>query len=342
MAASSTMKSKSRGRGRAVAGREPKPPPDWLLSGPAFVRYRTLLDLMDKPKSHPDVKAAYAEMLADPLVDKLIADVNAWECQRAITRHNDAAHPLHKLVFLADIGLTRKQLAPAVNAIVAHQSKDGPFQVRIEIPKAFGGDGVAKWDWVATDAPLVLYSLLRLGVHNKKVFRGVEHIRSRIGEPAFSCFASSTMGRFKGPGRKGDPCPYANLIILRMLAEIPELRAGPEATKAAAMLLRHWQQRGQQKHFLFGIGTDFKKPKAPLIWYDIMHYVDTLSRFPQARQDKRLREAVDQLESQADSSGRLTSASVWLKWKGWEFCQKKAPSYWLTFLLHRALKRLVA
>jgi hypothetical protein len=89
-----------------------------------------------------------------------------------------------------------------------------------------------------------------------------------------------------------------------------------------------------------GIGTDFAKPKAPLIWYDVVHYLDTLTRFPTARNDKRLGEVAKLLRSKLDDEGRVTSASVWARWKGWEFCQKREPSFWLTFLCHRALARL--
>lgn len=169
--------------------------------------------------------------------------------------------------------------------------------------------------------------------------RGVQHIRSRIAEPGFSCFASPSMGKFRGPGRKEHPCPYANLVILRMLAQVPDLVDCPETQRAVQMLLHHWEVRGKQKYFLFGIGTDFAKTKVPRIWYDVVHYVDTLTRFPSALRDKRLEEAVELLRSKADSEGRFRSASVWTKWKGWEFCQKKEPSFWLTFLAHRALRR---
>ena len=326
--------------GRKVRLRVAPVPVGWLLEGPAFVRYRTLVDVVGKPASSQLVRRAYAEMLADPLVGQLAEDVTQWAGQAPITRHNDAVHPLHKLVFAADIGVKRKDLRPAVDAVLAHQAPDGPFQVRIMIPPAFGGDGVARWDWVATDAPLVLFALLRLGVRNKRVMKGVQHLRSRIAEPGFPCFASATMGKFRGPGRKADPCPYANLIMLRMLAELPELRSCAEAQRAVEMLLHHWELRGEKKYYLFGIGTDFAKPKAPLIWYDIVHYVDTLTRFPFACQDLRLRDVLRLLEARADDDGRLTSASIWTKWKGWEFCQKKEPSAWLTFLRHRALERV--
>jgi hypothetical protein len=71
-----------------------------------------------------------------------------------------------------------------------------------------------------------------------------------------------------------------------------------------------------------------------------MHFVDTLTRFPFARKDKRLKEVMALLDDKADEDGRLKSMSIWTKWKGWEFCQKKEPSYWVTFLYHRALARM--
>lgn len=317
-------------------------PVEWLKSGSACVRYCTLRELEGRPAQDGEVGAAYLEMLADPLVASLIREVNAWEAQYPIARHNDAGHTLHKLVFAAGLGIGRAELEPAVGAILAHQSPEGPFQIKIRIPKNFGGDDVPKWDWVATDAPLILYALLRLEVRDERVMRGVEHIRSRLAEPGFPCFASASMGKFKGPGRRGDPCPYANLIILRMLAQAPQLRGSPEARRAVEMLLHHWEVRGKKKYYLFGIGTDFAKLKAPCIWYDVVHWLDTLTRFPFARRDPRLREAVDVLASKADGQGRFTPESIWAKWKGWEFCQKKEPSRWLTFLAHRILARMEA
>jgi len=315
-------------------------PVDWLLQGPAFVRYRCFADLQGRADDDPEVVAAYREMVADPQVSALIRDVNDWEHQYPITRHNDAIHPLHKLVFAAGLGVRPVELEGAITAIMAHQSPEGPFQVKISIPKAFGGDGVPKWDWVATDAPLILYALLRVGVRDQRVMRGVAHIISRLAEPGFPCFASGSMGKFKGPGRRKDPCPYANLIVLRMLSQLPELADSPAARRAVEMLLHHWEVRGTKKYYLFGIGTDFAKLKAPRIWYDIIHWLDTLTRFPSARGDPRLREVVGVLASKADREGRFTPESVWTKWKGWEFCQKKEPSRWLTFLAHRILLRM--
>jgi hypothetical protein len=73
-----------------------------------------------------------------------------------------------------------------------------------------------------------------------------------------------------------------------MLSQIPEMLTCPEAEGAADMLLGHWDDRKKKKYFLFGIGTDFAKPKAPLIWYDIVHFVDTLIHFGSVQATDRL------------------------------------------------------
>ena len=74
------------------------------------------------------------------------------------------------------------------------------------------------------------------------------------------------------------------------------------------------------------MGTDFAKPKAPLIWYDILHVAEVLTRFPWLRRDDRLREMVAGIRLKADEHGRFTAQSVWTAWKGWEFAQKREPS----------------
>ena len=121
---------------------------------------------------------------------------------------------------------------------------------------------------------------------------------------------------------------------------VPELRDSPAARTGAEMLLRHWEHRGVRKMFLFGIGTDFRKLKYPFVWYNVLHVVDVLSRFPFVHADPRFREMVEAITTQADEKGRYTATSMYRAWKGWSFADKKNPSPWLTFLVLRVIKRL--
>ncbi len=88
------------------------------------------------------------------------------------------------------------------------------------------------------------------------------------------------------------------------------------------------------------MGTDFRKIKAPFIWYDILHLLDVLSQFDWLRNDTRIREMIDIVKSKANDEGRFTPESVWMAWKDWDFGQKKQPSRWLTFLVLRIIKRI--
>ncbi len=318
-----------------------KPPVNWLLDGTAFVRYRTLLDILAKPKDDADVEVAYKQMLANFLVADLIAEVNDWDKQPALTNHRNAVHHLHKLAFLAGLGVKKAKLKSAVDSILLHQSNEGWFQLQIALPKTFGGNGRSAWTWMACDAPLILYSLARLGLgKDKRIKKAVQTLCSAISENGYRCFISPTLGKFRGPGRKADPCPYVNLIALRAFAQIPELLDSSEARTAAETLLHHWETSRERKLYMFGMGRNFRKLKAPRVWYDIVHVADTLSRFPFLKKDKRFREMLTLLETKADADGKFTPESIWTKWKGWEFCQKREPSRWLTLLIYRIFSRV--
>ena len=105
------------------------------------------------------------------------------------------------------------------------------------------------------------------------------------------------------------------------------------------MLLSHWERRGEQKYYLFGIGTDFRKLKYPFMWYDILHVADVLSRLPFVRSDSRFQQMVVAITTQADEQGRYAASSMYRAWKGWSFADKKHPSPWLTLLALRIQHR---
>lgn len=138
--------------------------------------------------------------------------------------------------------------------------------------------------------------------------------------------AAPELGKFKGPGRKADPCPIVNVFALKALAQVPELVDSPAVHAGTDMLLWHWEHQGERKLFMFGIGTDFRKLKYPLVWYNILHVVDVLSRFPFVHLDPRFKEMVKTITPQADEQGRYTATSMYLAWKSWSFADKKTPS----------------
>jgi hypothetical protein len=314
----------------------------WLLaSDEPWTRYRTMLDLLDMPEDDPQVSAARAEMLSHTQVEALMDRVAAWPGY-ALKRHNDAGHPIHALSTLADFGLRADDpgVAAGIEAVLAHQAPEGAFQTVLNVAKAFGGTGEDAWTWVACDAPVLLYALLAVDLDDSRVRRAADHLVGLVEENGWRCVAAPEMGGFRGPGRRADPCPIANLYALKALAQAPRFLESPAACAGCEMLLWHWEHQSERKIYMFGIGTDFRKLKYPFVWYDVLHVVDTLRHFPFLRADPRFKEMVEVIAAQAGEDGRYTAGSMYRAWKGWSFADKKQPSPWLTFLVLRILRSL--
>jgi hypothetical protein len=175
---------------------------------------------------------------------------------------------------------------------------------------------------------------------DERVSLGVEYLAGLVRQNGWPCAVSKEMGSFRGPGRKEDPCPYANLLMLKLLAETSEMHESPPARLGAQSLLNLWQDRREKHPYLFHMGTDFCKLKAPLVWYDLLHVCDVLTRFKWLQHDPRLLEMITMLRQKKDDQGRYVPESVWTAWKGWDFGQKREPSPWLTFLVRRIFMRM--
>jgi hypothetical protein len=316
---------------------------EWLLqSDEPWTRYHALVDLLGRPDDDDEVQSARQEMLGHPQVQQLSAAAAAWP-KRVLKRHNDATHPIYALSTLADFGIRVEDpgMAEVVDLVLAHQSPEGAFQTLLHIPKSIGGSGRDAWGWMACDAPTVLYSLLAMGLRlDQRVTHAVDHLVDLVDENGWQCVVAPNLGKFRGPGRKADPCPVANVYALKALAQVPEAVDSPATRKGSEMLLGHWENQGQRKIYMFGIGTDYRKLKYPFVWYDVLHVVDVLSRFPFVHADERFQEMVETITCQEDEEGRYTAGSMYRAWTGWSFADKKKPSPWLTLLVLRILKRL--
>lgn len=314
----------------------------WLLEGEPWSAYRARVDLLHQPEDAPEVIAARQALLAHPQVQGLLAELATWPGP-PLKRHNDASHLLHKLVFVADLGLRASDsgVDVVVERVLRHQSAQGPFQVVVNIPKHFGGTGEDTYNWALCDAPLVIYALATLGLaDDARVQTAISYMVGLIRDNGWPCAAAPEMGKFHGPGRRTDPCPYANLVMLKMLAQMPSWRDSESARVGVETLLELWTQRKERRPYLFAMGTHFARLKAPLIWYDILHVLDVLTQFPWAWEDARLQEMVALVAEKADVAGRFKPESIWMAWKGWDFGQKREPSRWLTLLVVRMLARV--
>jgi hypothetical protein len=315
---------------------------EWLLQGEPWVEYRTRLDLLEQPESDPQVSAARKAMLADPKIKSLLGELEDWP-GTVLNSHKSASQSFHKLSFIAELGLNFDDppLKKIVQKVMKHQSKQGPFQLQMNVPVHFGGSGKDEWAWALCDAPIIVSSLIQLGLYDDpRVQNAVEYMNGLIRENGWPCAVSAELGKFRGPGRKDDPCPYATLVMLKVLARVPDLRERKSARLGAETLLSLWEASHEKHPYMFFMGTDFRKLKAPLFWYDILHVLDVLSHFQWTWKDKRFQQMLKTVEAKAKSDGQFISESVWTAWKDWDFGQKKIPSRGLTFFIARILKRV--
>ncbi len=316
---------------------------DWLLTKDAFIEYNTRVELLGQTESNKHVQNAKERMLKDIRIINLFAELLDWPGY-SLKRHNDAKHLTHKLAFLVDIGVKKnnKTLTQVSKKIFEQKSEEGAFQVIVNIPTHFGGSGEDEMLWMLCDFPTILYSMLKIGWENdKRIEIAIDYLKELIRENGWPCASSPKLGgKFKGPGKKSDPCPYANLIILKALSQHPKSKNSKECKVGAETLLSLWERRKEVKPFLFGMGTDFKKLKAPFIWYDVLHITDVLTKFEWLHKDERLNEMIEIIRNKIDSNGFYKAESVWRAWKEWDFGQKKEPSPWITFLVTRLLRRI--
>jgi len=314
---------------------------EWLLEGEPWVQYRTRVDLLRQQETEPEVALARKQMIGHPKIQSLVEELKNWP-GIVLNSHKSASQSFHKLAFIADIGLKRND--PGLNEIITkifeYKSDEGPFGLPTNIPKHFGGSGNTEVAWALCDAPTTVYSLAKFGLtKDAQVQKAVKHLACIVRENGWPCAVSKELGKFRGPGRKEEPCPYATLIMLKMLNQFDEWEPSKETHIGAECLLHLWDKSRELHPYIFYMGTDFRKLKAPFIWYDILHVLDTLSQFSWLRDDSRLQDMLQVVKSKAEADGKFTPESQWQAWKGWDFGQKKEPSRWLTFLALRVFKR---
>ena len=231
-------------------------------------------------------------------------------------------------------------MAQVADLALARISPEGPPEIIINIPRAFGGTGEDLSTWLMCDAPVTLYGLARMVWRDDpRVRGGVEALAGIVREGGWPCAGAPSIGRFHGPGSRSDPCPIVNMLMLRLLSEYD----GFEAEKSIGIdcLLNLWQRSLEQAPYMFKMGTDFRKLKAPTFWYGLLGVADVLSPYPAAVADPRFQSMADVVAFKAGPDGRFTPESVYLTWKDWDFGQKNAPSSWVTLVAVRLLTRAV-
>lgn len=304
----------------------------WLLEAPEpYIKYQALR-LLRPEDADPGI------LNDDPFVQENLALISQWS-DEVLTRHDKPGLFMHRLAMLADLGVTAETtgVAPIAAELLSNFTGEGAFPIGISIAKAFGGSGETSREWILCDLPVTIYALLRMGVSDARLDRGVTKLVELAGESYYPCCGS--IPKFKGPGPRGGMCPYANLLVAQALAESPAGTTSDAAMLAAQAVLGHWDIRHEKRPFLFGMGTDFAKLKFPMVWYNILHVLSVLMNIKGMAEDPRCVEMLNIVRGKLDESGRATAESIYMIYKGHEWSDKKNPSRLITILVHRILQQ---
>ncbi len=279
------------------------------------------------------------KMVIESRILALIKELKGWPGPQ-LSSHKSAKQFFHKLAFLSEIGIMHNDpgMPAIIKKILGSLDENGIPCLTMNIAKAFGGTGKDIHAWALCDAPNTLYALVRMGVKNNQLDGAVEALAGKISANGFGCIVSKTLGHWRGPGKREDPCPYATLIMLRLLILFGR-QYEKEIKICADCLLDLWEHSEEKHPYIFYMGNDFRKLKLPFIWYDILHVVEVLSRSKSLRKDPRLQEMYQIIRSKETENGYMPE-SVYLPFKDWDFGQKKVASEWMTLKILQIGKRL--
>ena len=310
-------------------------PTAWLLEGPAYVRYKTLIDILGRGPDETKARKARAAVSRDHAVKQLMARRNTdgyWGTPEDIFKwwpKKDTTFWV--LGVLADFGLTRRnlQISRACEYVLSTQLPSGGFGVSPP-PKPYD-----------CFTGVIVSALARLGYSkDKRLERAYGWLLDR--QRRDGGFWCKDTGQCGGPREKEPSCALGSLWVLSALTANPTLATGEVAGKCAAFLLGCWDNRGKIKYAGHDsqIGSGWEKLKYPFTDYRILHYLDTISRVPSIRKDARVHEIAGALISRRDSEGLFTPESIHKAWSDFDFGQKRQPSMWLTCIAYGALARL--
>ncbi len=170
----------------------------WLLEGPAYVQFRTRVDLLQQSENDPLVQAARSAMLAQPEVQDLIMSLRDWP-GKVLSSHKSANQSFHTLNFLADLGLkcTDPGIMDVVEKILSRASPEGPFRLSMNIGTAHGGSGQDSLGWALCDAPNLVYALIRFGLEDDpQVEKAVSYLAGLVQDYGWPCVVSRELGTF--------------------------------------------------------------------------------------------------------------------------------------------------
>jgi hypothetical protein len=293
---------------------------DWLLEGPAWLRYAVELQLLD---NKPDIRP----VLQDAAIGKIISRLKSAEAgipaiKSGRVHYTEAGKAYWDLFFLADIGLSSRGigLESEAETVFRFQSADGTFTIPPNV----------KDNYFCMSA-ILISSLTKMGFRDDP--RIARYIRAALSAQmpggGWDCYGES-IGILES-------CPMDDLNILMLLGQYDAHVNNPALNGAMDCLLGHWAIG--EHLYGFGTGKRFRSLQYPAVKYGILRVLDVLSLFPHAMENRSFQEMLDFVRAKA-VGGKYSAEAIEAAYADFDFGQQAAPSRWLTFLVNRVEKRV--
>jgi hypothetical protein len=293
---------------------------DWLLEGPAWLKYAVELQLLDRK---PETETAIQDSSIQKIISRLKGNsVGVPAIKTGRVHYTEKEKAYWDIFFLADIGLTVKNtgLEAEAEEIFKFQSQDGTFTMPPNV----------KDNYFCMSAILVA-SLAKMGYREDP--RVIKYIRAVMNDQmpggGWDCYGDSF--------GIGDSCPMDNMNILMLLGQYLDYRQNSKLNGAIDNLLTHWEEKTHL--YGFGVGKRFRSLQYPAVKYGILRVLDVLSLFPYAVKSPTFQNMLDCVHDKV-VNGRYFAESTDMVYTDFDFSQTKEPSRWITFLVERIHKRV--
>ncbi len=319
---------------------------DWLLEEDnSSVRYLALTELLDKPFSDEEVKAAKDMIMKIGTVPKILSKQNDKGYWMGPDRFYSSKYKgaVWQLIILAELGADGKneRVRKACEFILEYSQdhESGGFSIWHSIKKGGGRhSGV-----IPCLTGNMVWSLIRLGyLRDPRLERGINWITN------YQRFDDGDSTRPKGwPYDKATSCfgkhscHMGVVKALRALAEIPVEKRSKNVKvtieKAVDYLLKHHVYK--RSHNLSQVSKPgWLRFGFPLMYQDdVLEILGILTKL--GCKDDRMKEAVDLVISKQDDDGRWILENTFNGRFHTDIETKREPSKWITLNALRMLKR---
>jgi hypothetical protein len=267
-------------------------PIPWLLEQEnPFVRYGTLIDLLDRSTYDPEVRAAQAAITTHPPLAELVAAQKPdgyWVKRDYYLPKNYGTFGV--LSVLADLGLTAEDehVRRGCEFMFAHQREHGGFGRCRRIP----GQGVV---WETQDAPCTQARIVRFLIQ----FGYGDDPRTRAAlDWLLATQRDDSMWLCDRSGRHG--CLRATLDVLRAAALDSETAAQPGTTRAAAIVCDLLMEPRMGRYHVGDLWTILEYP---YFGYGVISALDALARLGYTLEQPKVARAMAYLLSRQAPGG---------------------------------------